>query len=161
MATNDAAAPVRTSAEISSLLSQLSNLQNDREKLTQQLEKMNQELSTMKQGKREEMRKVFETVINKWLSDAIADENARKQLNEGMERMIDNTKESGFWTVAVQASHLHAKQIEELEKLRSECETLRGGAASGGSFASETTRKRTREEGNDFWFGLELDPLEQ
>ena len=112
------------------------------------------------EGKREEMNKVLDTVITRWLSDSVKDEGARKQFTEGMERLVKDTKaESGVWTVACEASALHAKHLEELERLRGECETLR--SAGSGSFRDETSRKRPREDakpsGDDFWAGFELD----
>jgi hypothetical protein len=106
------------------------------------------------------MNKVLDTVITRWLSDSVKDEGARKQFTEGMERLVKDTKaESGVWTVACEASALHAKHLEDLERLRGECETLR--SAGSGSFRDETSRKRPREDakpsGDDFWAGFELD----
>jgi hypothetical protein len=106
------------------------------------------------------MKKVLDTVITRWLTDSVQDEGARKQFTEGMERLVKDTKaESGVWTVACEASALHAKHLDELERLRTECETLR--SAGTGSFRDEASRKRPREESQsgskDFWEGFELD----
>ena len=153
---------LKTTPELASLLSQLSNLQTDRERMTKEMEKLNAELSTLKEGKREEMRKVFDNVIQRWLSASVSDENVRKQFSDGMERIIDKTQENGIWTVAVEASNLHARQIDELEKLRAECDKLRTcGSEASGSFKDESSRKRGRDEsqaagGNDFWAGFDL-----
>lgn len=147
----------KTSPDIASLLQQLSNLQNDRERLAKELELSSKELSTLKENKREEMRKVFDTVIQKWLNDSVNNEDVRKQFSDGMQRIIEKTHENGLWTVAVEASNLHAKQIEELEQLRSQCEQLK---QHNPSFNDENSRKRPREESgqsNDFWTGFELD----
>ena len=83
---------LKTTPELASLLSQLSNLQTDRERMTKEMEKLNAELSTLKEGKREEMRKVFDNVIQRWLSASVSDENVRKQFSDGMERIIDKTQ---------------------------------------------------------------------
>ncbi len=103
---------------------------------------------------------MLDTAIARWLSDSVQDETVRKQFTEGMERLVKDTKaESGIWTVACEASSLHAKKLEEIEKLRAECESLR--TAGAGSFKDESSRKRGREDAdvskNDFWGGLDLD----
>jgi hypothetical protein len=146
--------------ELTSILSQVQILQNDRERLMRELEEANGRVDKLQEGKREEMRKVLDTVITRWLTDSVQDEGARKQFTEGMERLVKDTKaESGVWTVACEASALHAKHLDELERLRTECETLRSTA--GGAFRDEASRKRPREEtassSNDFWAGFELD----
>jgi hypothetical protein len=107
------------------------------------------------------MRKVLDTAIARWLTDSVQDETVRKQFTEGMERLVKDTKaESGIWTVACEASSLHAKHLEELERLRTECEALRSVGA--GSFKDEASRKRGREDAdaskNDFWAGFEIGP---
>lgn len=107
------------------------------------------------------MKKVLDTVIAKWLTDSVKDDDVRKQFTEGMERLVKDTRaESGIWTVACEASNLHAMHLEEIERLRVECETLK--ASGGGTFRDETSRKRNRDEpapakGNDFWAGLDID----
>ena len=106
------------------------------------------------------MKKVFDTVIAKWLEDSVKDEDARKQFSDGMERLIKETKaDNGVWTVACAASQMHASKLEEIERLRLENETLK--AAGAGSFRDESSRKRGREESqpnpNDFWAGFDLD----
>ena len=85
----------------------------------------------------------------------------RKQFSDGMERLIKDTRaESGIWTVACEASQLHASKTEEIERLRIENESLK--ASGGGSFREESSRKRSREDPpppnpNDFWAGLDID----
>ena len=107
------------------------------------------------------MKKVLDTVIAKWLTDSVQNEDVRKNFTDGMERLVKDTRaESGIWTVACEASNLHARKLEEIERLRTECESLK--ALNQGAFGSEMARKRGREEsrpsGNagDFW-GFELD----
>ena len=51
------------------------------------------------------MKKVFDTVIAKWLEDSVKSDDARKQFSDGMERLIRETKaDNGIWTVACAAS---------------------------------------------------------
>lgn len=147
-------------SDISSILAQVQALQGDKERLSRELEAARAENGHLKQGKREEMKKVWDTVISKWLEDSVQDEEARKQFTEGMNRIMDTTKENGVWTVACAASNLHKSQLEEIERLRTEVDTLKAG--SSGSFRDEGSRKRGRDEGapanaNDFWAGFEVD----
>lgn len=150
---------VPISSDISSILTQVQALQGDKERLLRELEAAKAENGHLKQGKREEMKKVFDTIITKWLQDSVQDEEARKQFAEGMERIVDNTKENGIWTVACAASNLHKTQLEEIERLRLENEGLKTASTSG--FKDESSRKRGREESapaaNDFWGGFEID----
>lgn len=154
------AKPPGAASDISSILLQVQNLQGDREKLLRELEAARAENSHLKQGKRDEMKKVFDTVIAKWLEDSVKDEEARKQFAQGMERIVDSTHENGIWTVACAASNLHKTQLDEIERLRLENDTLRSAGAGG--FKDESSRKRGREEpsaaqSNDFWTGFEVD----
>lgn len=145
-------------SDISSILTQVQNLQGDKERLLRELEAARAENGHLKQGKREEMKRVFDTVISKWLEDSVKDEEAKKNFTQGMERIMDSTNQNGVWTVACAASNLHKAQLEEIERLRVENETLK--SASSGGFKEETSRKRGREEGagaNDFWSGFEID----
>ena len=140
-------------SDISSILAQVQALQSDKDRLMK-------ELSHLKQGKREEMKKVWDTVISKWLEDSVQDEDAKKQFTEGMTRIMDTTKENGIWTVACAASNLHKSHLEEIERLRTEVNTLKTGTA--GSFRDDASRKRGRDEPvqenpNDFWSGFEVD----
>lgn len=149
-----------TGQDITSILAQVQNLQGDKERLIRELESARAENGHLKQGKREEMKKVFDTVIAKWLQDSVQDEEARKQFSLGMQRIVDETKDSGVWTVACAASNLHKSQLEEIERLRTENDSLK--AAPAGTFRDESSRKRGREEatasgGNDFWSGFEVD----
>lgn len=146
-------------SDISSILTQVQNLQGDKERLMRELEAARAENGHLKQGKREEMKKVFDTVIAKWLEDSVKDEEARKNFTQGMERIMDSTNENGVWTVACAASNLHKAQLEEIERLRTENDSLKAAPSSG--FRDEASRKRGREEApassNDFWAGFEVD----
>jgi hypothetical protein len=110
------------------------------------------------------MKKVFDSVIAKWLQDSVADEDARKQFSDGMERLIKETKaDNGVWTVACAASQMHASKLEEIERLRTECDTLKAGGG-GGAFRDEASRKRGRDEpagqgggSDDIWATFQFD----
>jgi regulator of replication initiation timing len=160
MSESSSSQQAKTSAhsDISSILTQVQNLQGDKERLMRELEAARAENGHLKQGKREEMKRVFDTVISKWLEDSVKDEEARKNFTQGMERIMDSTNQNGVWTVACAASNLHKAQLEEIERLRVENESLK--SASSGGFKDEASRKRGRDESagaNDFWSGFEID----
>ena len=147
----------KTCPELSSILTQVQTLQADREKLQKELDETKSNLSKLQEGKRVAMRNVLDTVINKWIAESVDNEDARKQFQEGMDRLVHDTREtSGIWQVACAASATHAKQTAELEKLRTECNELR--AHQGGQFVNEESRKRPRDasstqdpSGFDIW----------
>ena len=149
-------------AELSSILSQVQNLQTDREKLMKELENAKQKVEKLTEGKRVEMKTALDTVVAKWLDDSVENESIRTQFKEGMERLVKNTAEdSGVWQVVVCASNVHAKRLNEIEKLRAEHEELK--TRMHGEFGGqEGSKKRAREEGErkeekgDFWAGFEL-----
>ena len=154
---------VKPTAELSSILTQVQSLQEEREKLSKELEETRARMNKLQEGKREEMKKSLDTVIAKWLADSVENEDVRKQFTEGMDRLVNSTNEtSGIWQVACQASSVHAKQLEELERLRVECTSLKERGV--GRFQDEDTRKRGRSKANpssaagDFWDGFEISP---
>ena len=154
------AAP-KTPPELTSILTQVQSLQADREKLMKELEAAKSKVDSLQSGKREEMRKVLDTVIARWLTESVDNEASRKQFTEGMERLVTDTREnSGVWQVAVAASASHAKQVSELEQLRTECNELK--TQTGGKFAAEGSRKRERDEdpgGFDIWGEFKVTPV--
>ena len=113
----------------------------------------------LQEGKRIEMKKILDTVIAKWLQDSMNNEDARKQFSEGIHRLVNHTRENnGVWTVACEASYLHAKQVEEIKRLRVKCESLR--ALQGGQLKVEASRKQARDPvpgSNDFWGEIAFD----
>ena len=127
----------------------------------QQLTAANSKVDVLQSGKRDEMRKVLDTVISKWLTESVENEESRKQFTDGMERLVTDTREnSGVWQVACAASATHARQVTELEKLRTECNELR--TQTVGKFTAEGSRKREREEdpaGFDIWSDFKVTPI--
>lgn len=147
--------------DISSLLQHIQSLQSAKDRMSKELEEERARVSKLQEGKREDMKKIFDTVITEWLEKSVADEGARRTFADGMQRLITDTKEdNGVWTVAVAASALHKKQVEQIEELRTEVDKLK--SESAGSFKSEENRKRPRAVGEgaapyapgsgfDFW----------
>lgn len=155
--------------DIASLLQHIQSLQSSKDGMAKELAEERARVNKLQEGKREEMKKVFDTVVTEWLQKSVEQEDARKSFAEGMQRLIHDAKEdNGIWTVAVAASSLHRKQTEQIESLRVENERLR--AETQGSFKSEESRKRPRSEapaeaayapGSGFDFWSEFDPKQQ
>ena len=157
-----AAKPVQGGTELGSILAQVQTLQADRERLQKELEASQGQIDKLQEGKRAEMQKMLDTVISRWLTDRVESEEARKAFVDGMDRLVKGTKESnGVWQVACQASNAHAKRLEELERLRVECTSLRE-QAPGARFKDEGSRKRERDDApavtdsDDVWASFEF-----
>ena len=155
------AKPAQSGTELGSILAQVQALQADRERLQKELEESHGLNEKLQEGKRMEMQKMLDTVIAKWLADSVENEDARKSFVDGMDRLVKGTKENnGIWQVACQASNAHARRLEELERLRVECTTLKE-QAPGARFVSEDSRKRARDpvpvdsKGDDVWSSFE------
>ena len=124
------------SQDLSSILTQVQTLQKDKSELVRELEAHRVRVEKLTEGKRTEMKRSLDTVITNWLADLeTKDEGVKKQFKDGMERLVKNTaEESGIWQVVCCASAAHAKRVEEIEKLRTECNTLKT-KLDGGEFA--------------------------
>jgi len=158
--------PGQAGTELSSILSQVQALQADRERLQKELEQSQGQIDKLQEGKRNDMQKILDTVIAKWLADSVENTETRKLFVEGMDRLVKGTKEdNGIWQVACQASHAHARRLEELEQLRVECNTLKE-QAPGSRFKDENSRKRERDESasggksDDIWSSFEYKGLQ-
>ena len=105
---------IQNPQDLSALLSQVKVLESDRERLSRELEEarkkieeehrrmeeVNTKMGRLTEGKRAEMQQAFDTVIKKWLSDSVQDENVRQEFQTGMARLVENTAEdSGVWQV--------------------------------------------------------------
>ena len=131
--------------DINTLLNQLKSIESDRESLLQQVQMMQEKIGKLTEGKKAEMQKALDTVINQWLQDSVTDETVREEFKKGMSRLVDQTaEESGVWRVVCCASNLHAEKLKELEAVRIENENLR--KQSIGQFVDENNRKRPRDE---------------
>jgi hypothetical protein len=140
--------------DLTSILSQVKGLEEEKIRLMQLLEAERERLKEvqakaekMSEGKRNEMRQSLETVITNWLQDAVQDEKIREEFKKGMGRLVDDTAEdSGVWQVVCCASNVHARRLQEFERMRLENEELRSKGV--GEFKDEGNRKRTREPGD-------------
>ncbi len=141
--------------DLSSILSQVKGLEEEKLKLMQLLETERERLKEaqaktekMSESKRVEMQQALDTVIMNWLQDAVKDDKLRSEFKQGMDRLVKDTAEdSGVWQVMCCASNVHAQRLQEIERMRLENEELKAkGAAGGGEFRDEHSRKRGRDE---------------
>jgi regulator of replication initiation timing len=131
--------------DINSLLTQLRAVEGDRENLLQQIQAMQEKIGKLTEGKKAEMQKALDTVINDWLQASVSDEKVRDEFKKGMSRLVDQTaEESGVWQVVCCASNVHAERLREIENMRIEMENLK--KAQIGQFSDENSRKRARDE---------------
>ena len=139
--------------DLTSILSQVKGLEEEKARLLQMLESERERLKEvqakaekMSEGKRNEMRQSLETVITNWLQDAVQDEKIREEFKKGMGRLVEDTAEdSGVWQVVCCASNVHARRLQEIERMRLENEELKSKGV--GEFKDEGSRKRGREQG--------------
>jgi hypothetical protein len=144
--------------DIASVIQHVKALQEEKAKLLRELEeyKLNdsekaklltmtqQELSKFKEEKKSEMQNSYENGIKKWFEEVIKDQELRKQMEQGMTRLVDQAKPDGVFAVMVEASNAYMHKIQELEKLKEENETLRGKVTP--EFRDDSSRKRSRDD---------------
>lgn len=141
--------------DLSSILAQVKGLEEEKGRLLQLLEAERERVKEvqaraerMSEGKRNEMRQSLETVITNWLQDAVQDEKIREEFKKGMSRLVDDTAEdSGVWQVVACASNVHARRLQEIERMRLENEELKSRGT--GDFRDEAARKRGRDQMED------------
>ena len=143
MATTTTTNTTPPEVDINTLLTQLKAIENDRTTLLQQVQVMQEKIGKLTEGKKAEMQKALDTVINDWLMASVEDEQVRDEFKKGMSRLVDQTaEESGVWRVVCCASSLHAKKLQELEDMRIQVENVK----RQGDFKDEGSRKRPLEE---------------
>jgi hypothetical protein len=136
---------VSTETDITALLNQLKSIESDRETLLQQVQQMQAKIGKLTEGKKQEMQKALDTVINDWLTASVDDEQVRDEFKKGMSRLVDQTaEESGVWRVVCCASNVYAQKLRELETIKSEMEHLKKDGS--GRFTEDQNRKRPRDD---------------
>lgn len=159
--------PDTTNVDISSILEKVKSLEAEKTAMQNQLTESKQRVEKLVEGKKNEMNSTLNNVIKKYLDKIEPQDESRKetmtvkkdQFMKGLQSLADNTQEdSGIWQVMVCASEMEELRASEMEKLRTEVESLRASAV--GKFAEEETRvgsKRRAEsepavaESKDLW----------
>jgi hypothetical protein len=131
--------------DINTLLTQLKSIEGDRAQLLQQVQQMQEKIGKLTEGKKAEMQKALDTVINDWLTQSVNDETVREEFKKGMSRLVDQTAEdSGVWRVVCCASNVHAENLKKLEDMRIQVEQVK--KSEDGAFKDVNNRKRGIEE---------------
>lgn len=137
--------PASNDVDINTLLTQLRSIEGEKESLMQQVTGLREKIGKLTEGKKQEMQKALDTVIEEWLKASVNDENVRAEFKKGMSNLVEQTAEdSGVWQVVCCASNVHRENLQRLEQVRIENENLRKNAV--GQFTEENSRKRGREE---------------
>lgn len=132
--------------DIHALLSQMKGIEGDRERLLQEVQTMQSKIAKLTEGKKAEMQKALDTVINQWLVESVNDETVREEFKKGMSKLVDQTaEESGVWRVVCCASNTYRQKLDELETLRVENDSLKRKAIPMDAFQNENDRKKSKD----------------
>jgi hypothetical protein len=136
---------------MSSILAQIKMLEEEKARVLKQLEderalktEMQQKVDKMSEAKRAEMKQFLDDALMNYMKQIVADEKLREEFQKGMNRLVDETEETGVWQVMCCASNAHTKSIQEIERLRIENDELK--LRGGGDFKEDSSRKRGRDE---------------
>ena len=158
------AAP-ETTPDLNSMLTHVNSLESEKKAMQEYLAKQNERIEKLTAGKKAEMKKTLEGMVDGWLNNIdISDEKVKEEFVQGMQGIVNNTKEeSGVWQVLCCASAAHKRNVGELQRVTEEYNALKT-KVEGGTFHSEEARigsKRkepeepTRVGGNNAWDDFE------
>ena len=137
--------------DMASVLAKIQQLENDKKMLEQSLGQSNERLSKFQATKREEMKAIMESTINKWLEHLEATENFSKDnLKSGLERLVQEGNPTGVWDVIACASSNWQNNVNEIESLRTKLnsyEEKEKQLQNSGIFAREESRIDTHAGG--------------
>ena len=137
--------------DLTSVLNHVTSLEKEKQTLQDYLNKQNEKLERLTAAKREEMKKQLDTMRSEWLKDIdVNDEKQKEEFMSGMQKIVKETKEeSPVWQVMCQASAAHRRNVNALQKITEDYNTLKT-KVEGGTFASEEARftgvKRSQPE---------------
>ena len=160
------------SKDLTSLLSQVEALQKQlasqsgelaqskekEEQTRQQLKSLEDLNSKLTESKREAMKQEFQDRIQGWIKDLDekqVPETLKTEFLQGVENFANKGNETGVWKVVCCASAVHQNQVNTINRITEEYNTLKS-KVEGGEFRSEESRKRKEPELNtDVWSQLE------
>lgn len=130
-----------TQPDLSSVLNHVTTLEKEKQTLQEYLKQQNEKLEKLTAAKRDEMKKQLDTMIAEWLKDIdVNDEKQKEEFMNGMQKIVKETKEeSPVWQVMCQASATHRRNVNALQKMTEDYNTLKT-KVEGGTFASEESR---------------------
>ena len=140
--------PSKSNPDLTSLMSQVAALSSVNRKLEENNRSLEDKLKDhevivgrFKEQEREEMRKKLDTYIKQWVDENDwTDPKLKESVLNGMKEMVDqNKKDNTIWNMVCCASATHKKNVDEMQKLQQEYNSLRA-KVEGTSFRSEDAR---------------------
>lgn len=159
MSTSQAENQAVASPDMTSLLNQVKTQQEQLQSYKaamEELEKVNEKLSAQK---REEMKEQFQKQIQKWVEawpTTDFNNEYKQEILEKAQNMANKGVENGVWKLLCCASNMHKNQVNEIQRLTEDYNTLKG-KVEGGEFRHEESRKRKEPDSSapDTWAQLE------
>lgn len=129
--------------DVQGVLARIQQLEQEKSEMKAQLETTKGRLDKLKEGKVQEMNKIYNDAILKWLEDhpSMA-ATAKEQLKDGLSQLVKDGNETAVWEVVANASAAHVANVNELETLRTKVSGYeeREKQLQGGIFSSEDSR---------------------
>lgn len=129
--------------DLASILAKIQSLEKEKADMRAQLEVTTSKLSKLQESKRAEMEQMMNSTISKWLESLqTTDANAKEQLKEGLNRLVQSGDESGVWNVIACASSSWVSNVNQIEQLTTQLNEYKEKERllSGGIFQSEESR---------------------
>lgn len=145
----DAKGEAKTLTDMTPILQHVKNLEENNSKMKAQIEELMNKNSKLSERTKQEMQKIYETVMAKF-ADALDknDSGMKDKLLTGMQRLVENSAEdNGVWRMIVCASNLYERQTHELDQLRVENNELKERV--NGTFGNESMRVGEKRKAND------------
>lgn len=139
--------------DFASVLAKIQALEREKADMRAQLENVTGKLSKLQESKRAEMQEVLNTTISKWLENLnMPDTQAKDQLREGLNRLVQSGDESGVWNVVACASSNWVHNVNQIESLTQQLNEYKEKERliSGGLFQSEDTRMSSQLAGGNY-----------
>ena len=134
-------AAAETTPDLNSVLSHVNSLESEKKQMQEYLASQNARIEKLTAGKKAEMKKQLEGMVDGWLNNIdLSDEKVKEEFVQGMQGIVNNTKEeSGVWQVLCCASAAHKRNVGELQRVTEDYNALKT-KVEGGTFNSEEAR---------------------
>ena len=118
------------------------------EEARRQVEQLNTVNSKLTEAKRESMKQEFNNKVRGWIKDMddkLVPEPLKEEFLTSCEKFADKGDDTGVWRVVCCASAAHQHQVNTIQKLTDEYNSLKK-TIDGGEFRTEESRKRKEAE---------------
>jgi len=123
------------------MLSHVNSLESEKKAMQEYLAKQADRIEKLTAGKRAEMKKQLDGMVDGWLSNIdVSDDNVKNEFVAGLNKIVSETKEdSPIWNLMVCASASHNRNVTQLQKVTEDYNNLKT-KVEGGTFHSEEAR---------------------